>query len=156
MTMVRTAAMGMLALTMGCASTATMMMDGFEVEKDTTEEGLRTLSRRGAIELECPADQLSFELLAVLDDAGADMAQTIAVKGCGRTAVYIRPYIGEWKLESVQGGTNAKAGEPPTAEAPGDGKDGGACYGNGTCDEGLRCVDQICRLSADDGTQGGS
>ncbi len=32
----------------------------------------------------------------------------------------------------------------------------GACYGNGTCDAGLSCVDDVCREEAADGTAGGA
>ena len=43
--------------------------------------------------------------------------------------------------------TSCGAPEVPAAAA--DGSDGGACYGNGTCNEGLACVDDVCVSSGE-------
>jgi hypothetical protein len=41
-------------------------------------------------------------------------------------------------------GSRTPGASPPTAPAKKTGSEGGACYGNGTCDEGLTCASDLC------------
>lgn len=126
----------------GCA--ATLEADGFVVSQDAYDYDVSILSARASAELDCPRDNLSFELLDVHSPVGANVPQLFGVSGCGGLAVYSRLFIpasayeGEWQLESLQ----REAGTGPAAA----GAHAGPCYGNGTCDRGLQCLDGTCSV----------
>lgn len=126
----------------GCA--ATLEVDGFEVAQNAFEYDVWELRTRASAELGCPDDRLSFELLGVHAELGAAVPQLFAVSGCGGLAVYSRLFIpggyeGEWELESLQRGRGASApSEAGSHDRP--------CYGNGTCDSGLQCIDRKCAV----------
>jgi hypothetical protein len=138
----------MLAGAGACAG-ASLEVNGFVVEEDAYKEDLNVLGARASVEMGCSRDQLAFELIAVHDDAGPDMPQSFAVTGCDVVAVYSRlsatgasgTFLGAWELESIRG--KGEATQQPANANP-DGTQGGACYGNGTCNDGLACVDGTC------------
>ena len=48
-------------------------------------------------------------------------------------------------------GVRARPKAEPAAPGPAQGIAGGACYGNGTCNAGLECLDSVCRATAEAG-----
>lgn len=70
-------------LTAGCATGRSIEMDGFTLEKAKTEELLGKLERRASFDT----------ILAVHDDAGADMPKQVGVNGCERWATYTMEFI---------------------------------------------------------------
>jgi len=81
-----------LLLGTGCAGNS-IERDGFVLEKDKTEELLRSLQRRASFDFGCPSDQLRLTILAVHDDAGADMPKQVGVQGCERRATYTMEFL---------------------------------------------------------------
>lgn len=77
----------------GCAAGRTIEMDGFILEKDKTNELLGKLQRRAAFDLGCPGPELRYTILAVHDDAGADMPKQVGVNGCERWATYTMEFF---------------------------------------------------------------
>lgn len=75
-------------LAVGCATGQSIEMDGFTLEKAKTEELLGKLERRASFDLGCPGSELKYTILAVHDDAGADMPKQVGVNGCDRWATY--------------------------------------------------------------------
>lgn len=138
----------------GCATR--LEVDGFVVSQDAYDYDVSILSARASTELDCPHGSLSFELLDVHSPVGLNVPQLFAVSGCGGLAVYSRLFIpagpaeltnayeGEWQLESLQrtAGNEPAAGDGPAAA----GAYGGPCYGNGTCNRGLQCVEGTCSI----------
>lgn len=80
-------------LAVGCATGRTLEMDGFTLEKAKTEELLGKLERRASFDLGCPGPELKYTILAVHDDAGADMPKQVGVNGCERWATYTMEFI---------------------------------------------------------------
>lgn len=76
----------------GCAQ-ASIQRDGFVLERDRTDELLASLSRRAAFDLQCPAQEIDFTILAVHDDMGPDMPKQVGVVGCNKRATYTMEYI---------------------------------------------------------------
>lgn len=83
---------GLLGVLQGCASGDVLQMDGFTLEKQKTEEMLADLQRRASFDMSCPAAELRLTILAVHDDAGADMPKQVGVLGCNKRATYAREY----------------------------------------------------------------
>lgn len=133
---------GLCVLLSGCATR--LEVDGFVVSQEEYDYDVSVLSARAAAELDCPPGSLSFELLDVHSPIGLDVPQLFAVSGCGGLAVYSRLFVpasgyeGEWQLESLQRDAGKGAGAA--------GAHGGPCYGNGTCDRGLQCLDGTCSV----------
>ena len=82
-----------LFLGLGCAAGQAIEMDGFTLEKAKTEELLGKLERRAAYDLGCPGPELKYTVLAVHDDAGADMPKQVGVNGCDRWATYTMEFF---------------------------------------------------------------
>lgn len=83
---------GLLGALQGCASGDVLQMDGFTLEKQKTEEMLADLQRRASFDMSCPAAELRLTILAVHDDAGADMPKRVSVLGCNKRATYAREF----------------------------------------------------------------
>ena len=81
-----------LLLSTGCAAN-TIEQDGFVLEKSKTEELLHDLQRRASFDFGCSSDQLRLTILAVHDDAGADMPKQVGVQGCDRRATYTMEFL---------------------------------------------------------------
>ncbi len=82
-----------LFLGVGCAAGQAIEMDGFTLEKAKTEELLGKLERRAVYDLGCPGPELKYTILAVHDDAGADMPKQVGVNGCDRWATYTMEFF---------------------------------------------------------------
>lgn len=54
---------------------------------------LRSLQRRASFDFGCPSDQLRLTILAVHDDAGADMPKQVGMQGCERRATYTMEFL---------------------------------------------------------------
>lgn len=90
----------------------TVTMDGFELEAEATHEALEAVARDATVTLACSERELSYEMLGVVDDAGADMPRKILVSGCGKRAIYCCGSFGDWDAQSVE----SVEGDPTRAE----------------------------------------
>lgn len=83
---------GSVCISAACAQPS-IQMDGFDLERDRTEELLASLRRRASFDLNCPPQELNFTMLAVHDDAGPDMPKQVGVVGCRKRATYTMEYL---------------------------------------------------------------
>ncbi len=127
--------------------------NGFKLEEEDTAAALAEVRGLASLQLKCSPEDLVLTVTAVLDDAGDDMVTTFEVVGCGQVAIYVRKFLEVPGSDTVDGGfkldyTGAEGTSPPPkedAEECKDGTVGCACYGNGTCNDGLLCDDSVCR-----------
>lgn len=85
-----------LTIFWGCAPRL-IVVDGQQVEEWRYEQGLDDILRRASFETGCDRNDFTTQLLRV--DQGHP--RQFGVEGCGYRLVYIRPYGGEWSLNSI-------------------------------------------------------
>ena len=73
---------------------------GFEVYKDTYDEGAHSVTAQAAFATSCPADQVQVVVLAVTP-GDKSLPSSMGATACGKKLVYARvPGVGNWVLNS--------------------------------------------------------
>lgn len=99
------AALFVVPLVAGCATV--IEVDGHEVLEENYEDDMKSVLTRASFETDCPEQDLETKIL----DADGRILRQVGVNGCDFRLVYIRPFGGEWTLNSVSNGNEVRAPE---------------------------------------------
>ena len=94
----RRAALLMLVGTLGCAGPS-VLVDGYSLNQRYWEEMSLRLRSRAAFDMECPPEELAFQVLAARTQVTRPYATQVGVIGCGQRRVYVYAE-GTWVLNS--------------------------------------------------------
>jgi hypothetical protein len=85
-----------------------MQVGNYHVRRETWEHDRAEIGQRAGFETKCPADQLTFSILAAEKYYGTfwtkyDQPKQVGVTGCGHRLVYARTYNPDssWILNSI-------------------------------------------------------
>lgn len=90
-------------LSLNACGGAAIQRDGFTLEEEYTKESFSLVRKRASFDLSCPVQNLSYVVLSVYDDAGADAPKQIGVRGCGKQATYtnVNSHNQTWIMDSA-------------------------------------------------------